>query len=122
MIKDVRCDQILKIKSILTIFAFALLDHVLVLEVLVAALAEEPGPGKKIKRGYLQVINSPLDFLCRLRNKKSNRVCRHFGALRVDGDLGVTAPVQRLYFNRQQQQLQLHKAEPDIDEALYDNL
>ena len=61
----------------------------------------------------------PLDLLSRLSYKESNSVCRHLGALRVDGDLGVRRSIRRLHFNRQQQQLQLDKTQPKEEFGLY---
>ena len=63
----------------LTVFAFAFLDLVLVLDVLVAGLAVVPGPL------HLKTVSG---------DEEAHRVGRDLGAPRVDGDLGVAAVVR----------------------------
>ena len=80
----------------LTVLALALLDLVLVLDVLVAGLAVVPGPL------HLKTVSG---------DEEAHRVGRDLGAPRVDGDLGVAAVV-RPHLQGKQEQLQLHEAEP----------
>ena len=56
----------------------------------------------------------PLDLLCGLGHEEADHVCGDLVAPRVDGDLGVAA-LRHLRLDRQQQQLQLHKTQPEID-------
>ena len=55
----------------------------------------------------------PLDLLCGLGHEEADHVCGDLVAPRVDGDLGVAA-LCHLCLDRQQQQLQLHKTQPEI--------
>ena len=55
----------------------------------------------------------PLDLLRRLGHEEADHVGGDLVAARVDGDLGVAA-LRHLRLDRQQQQLQLHKTQPEI--------
>ena len=55
----------------------------------------------------------PLDLLRGLGHEEADHVGGDLVAARVDGDLGVAA-LRHLRLDRQQQQLQLHKTQPEI--------
>lgn len=101
-------------KGMLTVFALALLDEGLILDVLVASLAVEP---RTITRDQLAVEEAectkygiwdlPLDLIGALCYEKALRVCLNLGATRIYGYFTVCTLLGAFDLDSKQQQLEL---------------